>query len=201
MKRILILFIVIIIGFALYWFVFRSKDTDDGPKAPPISLKKHSEAFNKSVANMMNAYFDMKTAFVEADTLKIKENCRKFLIQLDAIPLDELKKDTASIYETAKLNLGETKAAAQSLLSQTNISEMRQDFRSVSEDLYPSFFIAINYEGPVLYWQNCPMAFGEGKDANWLSKSPAISNPYLGKKDPKYGSAMVTCGSIKDSIK
>ena len=201
MKRTLVLLILVIAAFALYWFVFRNKNEDDGPKTPPLSLKKHSDVFNQSIARLMKAYFDMKGAFVEADTAGIKDNCRKFIRLLDSIPLIELKKDTASIYETAKMNVGETKAGAQSLLAQTNITEMRQDFRSVSENLYPSFFISIHYEGPTLYWQNCPMAFGEGKDGNWLSNSQSIANPYLGKKDPQYGSAMVNCGSIKDSIK
>ena len=49
----------------------------------------------------MNAYFEMKAAFVDADTAKAKEDCKKFINLLDSIKLDELKNDTASIYETA----------------------------------------------------------------------------------------------------
>jgi len=99
------------------------------------------------------------------------------------------------------MNMADARANAASLLSQTSIVEMRQDFRAVSEVLYPSFFTSINYEGPHLYWQNCPMAFGEGKEANWISNATEIVNPYLGKKDPTYGSAMLHCGEVKDTIK
>lgn len=174
---------------------------NNGPKQAPLALKKHSAAFNRSVENTMAAYFDMKAAFVEADTALAKGSCKKFIALLDSIPLDELKKDTASIFETAKMNITDVKANAASLLQQNNITEMRQDFRAISEVLYPSFFTSINYEGPNMYWQNCPMAFGEGKEANWISNGMEIVNPYLGKKDPTYGAGMLHCGEIKDTIK
>lgn len=77
---------------------------------------------------------------------------------------------------------------------------MRQDFRTVSDMLYPSFFKTINYEGPNLYLQNCPMAFDGDKDANWISNSEEVINPYLGKNHPKYKATMLNCGETKDSI-
>jgi hypothetical protein len=149
----------------------------------------------------MGAYFEIQNAFVDADTAKAKEACRKFINLVDSIKLDELKKDTASIFETAQANLTDVKMNAESLLKQTDITEMRQDFRMVSEMLYPSFFNAINYEGPKMYWQNCPMAFGEGKEANWISGSEEILNPYLGRNHPEHKDNMLHCGEIKDTIK
>ena len=148
----------------------------------------------------MSAYFDMKNAFVEADTARVKENCKKFIQLLDSIPVNELKKDTATIFETVKANVTDIRMNAGSLLKQTTITEMRQDFRMVSEVMYPSFFKAINYEGPKMYWQNCPMAFGEGKEANWISNTEEINNPYLGKNHPEFKATMLHCGEIKDSI-
>lgn len=156
--------------------------------------------FNSSVTNAMNAYFDMKTAFVNADTTVAKVSCKKFITLLDSIPLSELKKDTTNIFETAQSNLNDIKSNAASLLNQTNITEMRQDFKMVSEMLYP-FFKIINYEGPVMYWQNCPMAFGEGSEANWISNTKEIINPYLGKNHPEFKSGMLHCGEIRDTIK
>ena len=84
---------------------------------------------------------------------------------------------------------------------QTDITEMRKDFSMVTEMLYPSFLKSINYEGPKMYLQNCPMAFGEEKAANWISKTEEIMNPYLGKNHPEFKGAMLHCGSIKDTIK
>lgn len=43
------------------------------------------------------------------------------------------------------------------------------------------------------YYQFCPMANG-GKGANWLSKENEVKNPY-------YGSEMLTCGKVVETIK
>jgi len=201
MKRILFLFALVILAFVLYFFVFRNKAGDSGPKQQPLSLKKHSETFNKSVSTAMNAYFEMQAGLVDSDTTKTKAACQKFIQLLDSIKLDELKKDTSSIFETAQSNLNDVKANAQSLLLQTDITEMRQDFRMLTEMLYPSFFKAINYEGPKMYLQNCTMAFGENKEGNWISNTEEIMNPYLGKNHPEFKATMLHCGSILDTIK
>jgi hypothetical protein len=200
MKRIVLFLIVAAAIFALYWFKFRSTGGDSGPKQQPLALKKHSAGFNGSVNNAMDAYFDMQAAFVDADTAKVKADCRRFIALIDSIQLDELKKDTATIYETAKMNLEDVKANANSLLKQTDITEMRHDFHFMSDMLYPSFFKAINYEGPTVYLQNCPMAFGDGKEANWLSNKEEVVNPYLGKNHPEFKGSMLHCGAVKDSI-
>jgi Protein of unknown function (DUF3347) len=201
MKKILVVLFVVIAVVCIYWFGFKEKAGESGPRQQALALKKHSEEFNKSVEGVMTAYFDMKSAFVEADTSKVKELCKKFINQIDSIKLDELKQDTASIFETAQANLNDIKLNAESLLKQTDITEMRQDFRMVSEMLYPSFFKAINYEGPNMYWQNCPMAFGEDKGANWISNTTEIINPYLGKSHPEFKGTMLHCGEIQDTIK
>ena len=150
---------------------------------------------------MVNAYLDVKNSFVENDSIRAKENTKLFISLLDSIPLQELKKDTAGIFETVKSNISDIKANALSLLMQTNITEMKRDFSMVTEMMYPSFFKAINYEGPSLYLENCPMAFGEDQPANWISNSNEIINPYLGKYHPEYKATMLHCGSVKDSIK
>jgi len=106
-----------------------------------------------------------------------------------------LKKDTSGIYATALSLVGNIKSNAQSVPTESTITAMRKDFQNVTENLFPLLKM-IHYEGNTLYLQNCPMAFGEGNDANWISNSPQIINPYLGRKDP----TMVHCGETKDSI-
>ncbi len=200
MKKILLLLFLAVAAFAVYWFAFKNKAKDSGPALQPLALKKHSEEFNKSVASAMGAYFEIKNAFVDGDTTKVKEACKNFIGLADAIKLDELKKDTTSIFETAQTNLNDVKMNAESLLKQTDITEMRKDFSMVSEMMYP-FFKVINYEGVNMYWQNCPMAFGDDKGANWISNTQEIINPYLGKNHPEFKGTMLHCGSIKDTIK
>ena len=200
MKKLLIVFVILLVIFGIYWFNFRDQTANREPKLEALKAKKHSNSFNATIDTMMNAYFDVKASFVEADSINAKIAAKKLLVIVDSISLNELKKDTAGIFESADMQKADIKSNIESLLNQTNLVEMRQDFRMVSESIYP-LLKTIHYEGKTLYWQNCPMAFGEGKEANWISNTQEIINPFLGKKDPEYKSAMLHCGEVKDSIK
>lgn len=202
MKRFALILLVLILGIAgYYWYMFsKAGGGDHGPKQAAITLKKHSTEFNDAVSAAMKSYFDMSASFVDADTARVKEHGRKFIQLMDSIPMDELKKDTASIYEVATGSFSGIRDNAASLLMQTDLTEMRKDFSMVSENLYP-FFKIINYEGENMYWQNCPMAFGDDKGANWISSTKNIINPYLGKNHPEFKGTMLHCGSVKDTIK
>lgn len=202
MKRILLILLVVILGIAgYYWYQFsKSGGGNSGPKQEALTLKRHSDTFNLSVNNAMNAYFEMSAAFVDADTAKAKLAAQKFIQLLDTIPMAELKKDTTNIYEVAMGTFDGIRSNAADILVQSDLQEMRKDFSMVSENLYP-FFKVINYEGEHMYWQNCPMAFGDDKEANWVSKTTEVVNPYLGKNHPEFKATMLHCGSIKDTIK
>jgi hypothetical protein len=201
MKRLLILILIILVGFGLYWFVFRPKSGPKGPKMTPIALTKHSEAFNASINKVITDYLQMKDAFIDADTNIVKQKALSFINSLNAIDTTELKKDTAMVFETVQMTIADVRMNAESLLRQTDITEMRRDFSSVTQMMYPTFFKAIKYEGPKLYLQNCPMAFNDTESANWISNSMEVNNPYLGKNHPKYKAGMLHCGEVKDTIK
>ena len=203
MKKILLGILIIILAIAgYYWYKFSNAGGGEhgGIKQAALTLKKHSDTFNLSITAAMNTYFEMAAAFVDADTAKVKANAAKFIQLLDSIPMAELKKDTTNIYEIAVGSFDGIKSNAQSILAMTDIQEMRKDFSMVSENLYP-FFKIINYEGEKMYWQNCPMAFGDDKEANWVSKTTEIINPYLGKNHPEFKATMLHCGLVKDTIK
>lgn len=202
MKKVFLGLLVLILAIAgYYWYKFSTvAGGNSGPKQEAIVLKKHSAIFNAAVSNAINAYFDMSASFVEGDILNAKANTRKFIQLMDSIPMDELKKDTTNIYDIALNSFSSIKSNAESILVMTDILEMRKDFSMVSENLYP-FFKIINYEGEKLYWQNCPMAFGDDKGANWVSKTTEVINPYLGKNHPEYKGTMLHCGMVKDTIK
>ena len=201
MKRVLaVIFLVIIVLGA--WFLFFKTEKkvakgDGGPQA--LTIKKHSSVFNQTIANAIISYINMKDAFVNGDTAAIKQEAAKFISATDSINLSELAKNDSSIYLSAKQNVSDIKANAQPILQEKTLADMRQDFSMVSENLYP-LLKSIGYEGQKLYWQNCPMAFGDDKPANWLSNTSQINNPYLGKNHPEYKSAMLHCGENMDSI-
>jgi hypothetical protein len=200
MKRIFLVVILFLAAFAVYWFKFRTEAVAEEPKQEPIKTSRHSAEFNNSFDALMSHYFAIKDAFVEADSVKAKKAVQSFIAAADSLKIDELKNDSAAIYQSVSMQLNDIKANAESILKQPNVTEMRRDFWSVSESIYP-LLKSVHYEGKTLYWQNCPMAFGEDKGANWISNTEEIVNPYLGKKHPEYKATMLHCGEVKDSIK
>lgn len=198
MRSLLIILLVGALGFGAWWFFFKDKKSNDPTKQPTLTVTGNSNEFNQSVATVITEYLSLKEAFVNADTAAIKGSKRKFSAALENIRLGDLKNDSAG-NEAAKQLLGDILTNADAILKETDITEMRQDFRMVSENLFP-FLKAIHYTGQKLYWQNCPMAFGGGKEGSWLSSTEEILNPYLGKNHPEWKGTMLHCGEVKDSI-
>lgn len=202
MKRILTVLFFIIVAAGAYWLFLRK---DDGKKTvavaadAPIISKKHSDEFNDRVNAAVSAYLLMKDAFVDADSVAAMQEAGRFKGLVSEIPLAELDSDQAQISAAARQQVSDIKANVNPIENGETLAEMRRDFFMVSENLYP-FLKTIGYEGEKLYWQNCPMAFGDNEEANWLSNTRQINNPYLGKKHPVYKSAMLHCGEVKDSI-
>ncbi|MEO8766109.1 MAG: DUF3347 domain-containing protein [Ginsengibacter sp.] len=200
MKRLLAILFLAAVLFITWWFFIKKDTYKAEPKQEAVKIGKHSKEFNESVAAVVTDYLSLKSAFVDADTINVKINGRKFIAAIDSLKIDELRKDDAQILLAARQAVSDAKINAQALLQESALTEMREDFRMVSENLYP-FLKTIGYEGQKLYWQNCPMAFGENKEGNWLSSTSEIINPYLGKNHPEYKSTMLSCGETKDSLK
>jgi len=193
--------VIVLLALAAYWYFGPGKKQEDKePKAAALATKRHSDSFNSGIDSLMDKYLELKNAFVDADTSKAKSAARQLVSLTDSSRLMELKKDASGIFESAAMQLNDVKLNAESLLNQTDLTEMRQDFRMIGESIYP-LLKTIHYEGKTLYWQNCPMAFGEDKGANWISNTSEIVNPYLGKNHPEFKATMLHCGEVKDSIK
>lgn len=72
------------------------------------------------------------------------------------------------------------------------IEHQREHFVMLSKDITDLIKIFGN-GGQTLYKDYCPMA-NDGKGATWISEIKEIKNPYQGSK-------MLTCGSVKETIK
>jgi hypothetical protein len=70
------------------------------------------------------------------------------------------------------------------------IAHQREHFESLSKDVYD--LVKSLGGGQTLYQDFCPM-YNNNKGATWLSETKDIKNPYL-------GTAMPTCGSVKETI-
>lgn len=202
MKRILLILLVLIIAFVgfIWFFYFRGgKKHPKGPEPVPLAVSKHSPVFNQSVQSLLDAYYTLSEGFVNWDTIAVNKSAQELKTALDNFKVEELKADTTGIYESALDPLANAKTLTTEILSKPSIDQKRVSFNGLSENLR-LLFIVVKYDANKLYWQECPMAFGDDQPGNWLSKTDAVRNPYLGTKHPEYKDGMLECGGPKDTI-
>jgi hypothetical protein len=193
-------FVLLLIGLFRYFFIPGSGGSNNsGPKPESIHVSKHSEAFNQSIGNVLTAYYQMTEGFVNWDSTVINSSASNLKNLLDSVKLDELKKDSSGIYESAPDYLANSKTEIAAILADPSFTERRGSLNILSENLR-LLLTVVKYDRAVLYWQECPMAFGEDKPGNWISQSKEVRNPYLGTKDPQYGDKKLNCGAPKYTI-
>ena len=196
--RLIFILALLLIGIIRYLFFSNGSSNHGGPKPEPLTVSKHSEVFNQSMQKMLSTYYQMTEAFVDWDTTAINKYGGDFKAALDSVQINELQKDTV-IYLTALDPLANAKTEINSILADPSINEKRSSFNILSDNIR-SLLVIVKYDRAKIYWQECPMAFGEEKPGNWLSKTVDVRNPYMGTKDPKYGDGMLDCGGPKDTI-
>jgi hypothetical protein len=206
MKKILLFLLIVLLAVGGYvWYKISNNKYSgfEGEKAKKLEINSTTPVFDNALQQTLTAYLALKDAFVEADTAAVSNATRTLLANIDSIKLDEIKKDTASvdIAATVEAFLGDLKSNSLRINEANNLKDKRLAFFDASQQLYP-LLKSINYKGQKLYWQMCPMAFDDTKEGYWfdLKNGMERTNPYLGKKDEKYGAGMLHCGEDKDSI-
>ena len=203
MKRfLLVLLILAVAAFALWRFVFKKEDKPEGPKPVGLTVSEHTDSFNQSMMAAMNSYYALTEAFVNWDTAKVNSSLAEFKTSVDSIRIQEMEKDSA-IYPTVQSQWESIKAEIVGMQADTGLYEKKEDLNSLSQQMFDLLRI-VKYDAAKVFYQECPMALNNYETAAfWLSTegdSKKRRNPYLGLYDPKYGRAMLTCGSTRDSI-
>ncbi|MFT3904249.1 MAG: DUF3347 domain-containing protein [Niabella sp.] len=197
MKKFLIVLVIVLAAFLAYKFAFQKKKPAR-EKPVPVAVSTHSEGFNKSVDAVLKRYFEMTDGFVNWDSAVVNAKAAELQQALESFDLEDLKKDSI-IYQTALFPLENCKGSAATIATSGDWTEKRRELQNLSDNLR-MLLITVKFDQKVVYWNECPMAFGEGQIGNWLSEKDEIVNPYLGKKDPKYGASMLSCGENKMKI-
>ncbi|WP_264534928.1 DUF3347 domain-containing protein [Flavobacterium sp. N1736] len=131
-----------------------------------------------------DAYFTVKDALIKSDAKLTSAKAKDLLTAITAVKMDKLKSDEHTIWMKVVKKLT---ADAKSISATADLKKQRETFKSLSKNTYD--LIKVSKSGEVVYKQYCPMA-----DADWLSKEKAVKNPY-------YGSSMLTCGNVVETIK
>jgi hypothetical protein len=190
-SRTLLIVVLLLIGIIQYLFFRDGTSRYFGPKTEPLTVSKHSSAFNESLQNVLNAYYDMTDAFAVSDTVAIHTTATKLKDAFENFNIEELKKDS-TIYLTVIDPVNNAKVELESILQDPSIDEKRGSLNILSDNLR-NLLVVVKYDLAKVYWQECDQAFGEDKPGNWLSRSADSKNPYSLKNNQP-------CGSVRDTL-
>jgi len=204
MKKFLLVVVVLLIALVGAWYfgLFKGKDKPSGPKPEGLIVSKHSNSFNESMSKALDSYYILTESFVNWDTTKINASLADLKTSVDSLRIQEMEKDSA-IYPTVQSQWESIKAEISGMQADTSLYEKREDLNMLSQQLFDLLRI-VKYDAAKVFYQECPMALNNHESsAFWLSANSETKNrrnPYLGLHDPKYGKAMLTCGTTRDSI-
>lgn len=151
---------------------------------------KVSDTLAAKVNIFLNAYYQLKDAFVKSDSTAADEAANNLLQNANAISLTELQSDTAR-YNKANESLKSLNGEIAGLLGEKTLLEKRREFEMISDITY-DLITSTGLKGQKVYRDFCPM-FNDGNGAYWLSSIQRINNPY-------YGDEMLGCGEIKETM-
>ena len=160
-------------------------DTENESAAISTMKMKLPKAFQTAFQAALKPYFKMEYAFVTSDASQVSALARTTLEKMKAIEISGLgKMENSHLSKSIKM-LG-------AISSNSDLKKQRTQLVVLNENIVA---LAMNIKSPseTLYVQKCPMA-NSNKGAIWLSMDEEIKNPY-------YGDAMLTCGSVIDEIK
>jgi Cu(I)/Ag(I) efflux system membrane fusion protein len=188
MKSLFRLFIVVIL---------LSCNSQNDKIAPESGLKQvalfksaNSPAFNNSFKELIEAYWELKEAFIAEKDSGIAQSARAMIITADSLQLSELKADSNLIF-TARTYSEGISSELIGLLGEKEMLSKRRSFQMISDQLY-DLIRTVQYDQMLLLHAYCNNAFDD-QGAYWICKPQELKNPYLPKSS-------TTCCEIKDSI-
>lgn len=181
----------------------QSDKAGDCPKCGMALVKKEvaeakpttEQATTEQIAPAVNplsevyaAYFSLKDALTKDDGNTAAAKAKELYKAIGAVKMEKLKTDEHTVWMKV---LEDLKFHTTHVSETKEVAHQREHFASLSKNMH-EVMKAIKPDYTV-YYDFCPM-YNNNKGANWLSKESGIKNPF-------YGSQMLTCGSVKETIK
>lgn len=133
-------------------------------------------------------YFELKNALVATDATNAAKQANMLETALSKVQMNKLTDKSHQVWMKTMKPLAQD---AKTIAAGKDIKKQRQAFINLSTNMI-ELMKSSEVDAPV-YVQFCPMA-NNGEGAKWLSRESDVKNPY-------YGSMMLTCGSVKETIK
>ncbi len=145
--------------------------------------------FKQQLAEVLDPYLALKNALVASDAKQAVAAAEQAQRALEKVDMTLVKGNAHQPWMNYWNTMRETLSTIQ---SDATLDAQRTAFAPLSKALYQSIR-QFDVTGLDAYYQFCPMA-DSNTGAYWLSEQKEIRNPYFGDK-------MLTCGSVKETIK
>ncbi len=132
---------------------------------------------NTQLAKLLHSYYDIKDALVAGNAATASLKATDFANHLNTIDSKVISQDKSSTLLKDASDISGSK----------DIKHQREHFAKFSENMV-ALVKSVKLTSDPVYEAYCPM-----KKAYWLSNEKVIKNPY-------FGSAMLTCGSVKETL-
>ncbi len=130
------------------------------------------------LSQLLHSYYDIKDALVAGNATTASLKAGDFVKHINNSEAKVISKDNANALLKDATLISESK----------DIKHQREHFANFSTNMV-ALAKSVKLTSDPVYEAYCPM-----KKAYWLSSEKAIKNPY-------FGSAMLTCGSVKETLK
>ena len=154
------------------------------PKIEMVAMTMTENQETSQLKPIFDNYFALKDALVKTDGNTASAKAKELLSAINDVKMETLKMDEHMTWMKVFKDLI---ADAKSISETQDIEKQRNVFNSLSKGVYE--LIKVSKPTETVYYQYCPM-----KKMNWLSKENTIKNPY-------FGSQMLSCGSVVETIK
>ena len=135
------------------------------------------DSTKSKTSDLLTSYYNLKNALVSSNANTAAAGAVEFVKAMNTL-------DTSMVKENSRNALLKDAVA----ISQTkDLNVQRVKFSTLSANMVV-LAKTVKLSAEPIYQQYCPM-----KKASWLSDVKAIKNPY-------YGNAMLTCGSVKETL-
>jgi hypothetical protein len=161
---------------------------DNQNKTQQPATNPNVQQKESGIQKIYDQYFVIKDALVKGNSTTAGEAAKQLLSAVKSVNMPALNdKEHDSYMKVAESMEQQT----QKITENKNIDKQRMAFSQLSESIYTLMkSVKPGYE---VYVDHCPM-YNDGKGANWISKEKPIKNPY-------YGSKMMTCGNVVETLK
>lgn len=136
-------------------------------------------------AEILHRYYDVKNALVSGNAALASEKAGAFVKAMNGMNAQSFSGDDGKTFVSYQKKLTDH---AQEIAKTKNIKDQREHFAGLSAEMY-ALAKAVKLTTQPIYYDFCTM-----KKTHWLSSEATIKNPY-------FGSAMLTCGKIEETLK